>query len=57
MVLGHQLEPDPDLGFGQVQSRELVYLTCMLYDLVVHSNPPGAATGGILGYMFGNRGK
>ena len=28
----------------------------IMYELMVHFCPPGAATGGVLGYLFGNRG-
>ena len=47
------LELDLDLGFGQV---------CLAVDSRVQIRLPfvdmtGAATGGLLGYMFGNRGK
>ena len=53
MELGHLVELDPDLDFGQVN-----VLKCILcYYFMFDANAVGAATGGMLGYLFGNRGK
>ena len=53
MELGHQVEMDPDLDFGQVNVLEFVLRYCFMFN----SDAAGAATGGMLGYLFGNRGK